>query len=379
MSKKEKKNVKKVVFICESLGGGVRRHLVDLLSHLNLNKYEVHVVHGSKRVDDVFLSAQKDLAENGIHFYQVKEMVREISIPNDIVAMKTIIKILKRIEPQIVHCHSSKAGAIGRIAARICGIKKVYYTPHAYIFQNPNLSTKKKFMYKGIEKLLGFLTTKIVHVSRGEEDVALKNNVVPLNKSVVIYNGIPTPIHSHSSIRNSKDRIVVGTIARMDYQKNPWLFIRIAEQVIEKTENVEFVYIGDGEYYKDVLDYVKNNGLDRFIKLKGFHPNPDVELMNFDIFLSTSLYEGMPYSLIEALSYKKPIVATDVVGNNEIVIDGYNGYLFNKDDAKEGAHKILDIIRKTNLYGTLSENSFKSYKDNFKIDKMISSIEELYS
>lgn len=381
MSKKEKKSVKRVVFICESLGGGVRRHLVDLLSHLNLSKYEVHVIHGSKRVDDVFQLAKRDLNKKGVQFYQVKEMVREISIRNDIAATRTIIEILKQIDPQVVHCHSSKAGAIGRVAARICGIKKVYYTPHAYVFQNPNLSTKKKLIYKGIEKLLGFLTTKIVHVSRGEEAFALKNKVVSLSKSVVIFNGIPTPtpIHSYSSIKNPKDRIVVGTIARMDYQKNPWLFIRIAEQVIQETENVEFVYIGDGEYYKDVSEYVKNNNLDKFIKLKGFHSNPDVELMNFDIFLSTSLYEGMPYSLIEALSYKKPIIATDVVGNNEIVIDNYNGYLFDKDDAEKGAHKILDIIRETNLYDTLSENSFKSYEENFQINRMISSIERLYS
>ncbi|UOK57872.1 glycosyltransferase [Bacillus sp. OVS6] len=142
---------------------------------------------------------------------------------------------------------------------------------------------------------------------------------------------------------------------------------------------MEFIYIGDGDYFKDVSEYVKDNNLDRFIKLKGFHSNPDIELMNFDIFLSTSLYEGMPYSLIEALSYKKPIVATDVVGNNEIVIDKYNGYLFDKDNAEKGAQKILDIIRETDLFETLSENSFKSYEENFQINGMISSIERLYS
>ncbi|MGF9964014.1 glycosyltransferase family 4 protein [Bacillus rhizoplanae] len=371
--------MKKVVFICEALGGGVRRHLVDVLSHLDLNKYEVHVIHGSKRVDDVFRSAKNNLAKQGIHFYEVTEMVRELSIKNDVAAAKAIVKILRDLKPQVVHCHSSKAGAIGRIAARICGIKEVYYTPHAYVFQNPNLSSKKKFVYKGIEKLLGFLTTKTIHVSKGEEAFALKNKVIPLNKSVVVYNGISAPTQSHSSIQEFEEKVVVGTIARMDYQKNPWLFIRIAEQVIKETENVEFVYIGDGEYYKDVFDYVKQNNLDKFIKLKGFHSNPDIELMNFDVFLSTSLYEGMPYSLIEALSYKKPIVATDVVGNNEIVIDSYNGYLFNKDDGKEGATKILDIIREANLYGTLSKNSFKSYEDNFQINKMISSMEQLYS
>ncbi|UOK57873.1 glycosyltransferase [Bacillus sp. OVS6] len=211
--------MKKVVFICESLGGGVRRHLVDLLSHLNLKEYEVHVIHGSERVDDVFQSAKRDLTKKGVQFYEVREMEREISIRNDLAATRAIIKMLTKIKPQIVHCHSSKAGAIGRIAARICRIEKIYYTPHAYVLQNPNLSRKKKLIYKGIEILLAFLSTKNVHVSRGEESFAIKNKIVPLDKSVVIYNGIPTPIHSYASTKNFKDKVVIGTIARMDYQK----------------------------------------------------------------------------------------------------------------------------------------------------------------
>ncbi|HDR7757355.1 glycosyltransferase family 4 protein [Bacillus cereus] len=372
--------MKKVVFICEALGGGVRRHLVDVLSNLDLDEYEVHVVHGTKRVDDVFLSAKNKLIKKGLYFYEVTEMVRELSIKNDIRATKSIIKILREVRPQIVHCHSSKAGAIGRIAAKICGIKRVYYTPHAYVFQNPNLSSKKKFVYKNIEKLLGFLTTKVLHVSKGEETFALEHKVISLNKSMVVYNGISFPAtDSKFPLKDCEEKLVVGTIARMDYQKNPWLFIRMAEQVIRENQNVEFVYIGDGEYFKEVFDYVQKNNLDKFIKLKGFHSNPDIELNRFDIFLSTSLYEGMPYSLIEALSYKKPIIATDVVGNNEIVLDDYNGYLFDKDNAEEGTQKILEIIKDPILYDKLSKNSLRTFEETFTIEKMLSSIEELYS
>ncbi|WP_242318723.1 glycosyltransferase family 4 protein [Bacillus cereus group sp. BfR-BA-01349] len=372
--------MKKVVFICEALGGGVRRHLVDVLSNLDLNKYEVHVIHGTQRVDDVFLSAKNNLMRKGLYFYEVTEMVRELSLKNDIGATKLIIKMLREIKPQIVHCHSSKAGAIGRIAAKICGVKQVYYTPHAYVFQNPNLSAKKKFIYKNVEKLLGSLTTKVLHVSKGEEGFALGHKVISLNKSMVVYNGISSPpTDSKFPLKDCKEKLVVGTIARMDYQKNPWLFIRIAEQVIKENQNVEFVYIGDGEYFKEVSDYVKRNNLSEFIKLKGFHSNPDIELICFDIFLSTSLYEGMPYSLIEALSYKKPIIATDIVGNNEIVVDDYNGYLFDKDNAREGTQKILEIIKDYSLYDRLSKNGFRTFEEHFTIEKMLSSIEELYS
>ncbi|EOO73049.1 hypothetical protein IIC_03937 [Bacillus cereus VD021] len=372
--------MEKIVFICEALGGGVRRHLVDVLSNLDLNKYEVHVIHGTKRVDEVFLSAKNTLEKKGIYFYEFTEMVRELSVKNDIVATKSIIKLIRKIRPEIVHCHSSKAGAIGRIAARICGVKKIYYTPHAYVFQNPNLSSKKKFLYKNIEKILGLITTKVLHVSEGEEAFALDHKVIPLDKSAVVYNGISQPsIETNFSLKDLKEKLVIGTIARMDYQKNPWLFIHIAEQVIRENKNVEFIYIGDGEYYNEISDYITDNNLNRYIKLKGFQSNPDVELMNFDVFISTSLYEGMPYSLIEALSYKKPIIATNVVGNNEIVIDDYNGYLFDKDNAKEGTQKILEIIKDPSLYDKLSKNGFRTFEENFTIEKMLSSIESVYS
>ncbi|MGR5902760.1 glycosyltransferase [Bacillus cereus] len=168
----------KITYICESIGGGVRKHLVDILLNIDLQKYDISVIYGGERIDEVFLATKSTLEKKGVVFFQIQSMKRELSIKNDILCLKEIRKILKEIKPDIVHCHSSKAGAIGRIAARTCNIKKIFYTPHAYISQNPFISKKKGILFLGIERILGIISSKNIHVSKGEELFALDHNII---------------------------------------------------------------------------------------------------------------------------------------------------------------------------------------------------------
>lgn len=113
-------------------------------------------------------------------------MKRELSIKNDILCLKEIRGILKKIRPDIVHCHSSKAGAVGRIAAKTCNIKKIFYTPHAYISQNPFISKKKGVLFLWIEKILGIISSKNIHVSKGEELFALEK-ILLIKKNLLLF------------------------------------------------------------------------------------------------------------------------------------------------------------------------------------------------
>ncbi|EEL62332.1 MULTISPECIES: glycosyltransferase [Bacillus cereus group] len=368
----------KITYICESIGGGVRKHLVDILLNIDLQKYDISVIYGGERIDEVFLATKSTLEKKGVVFFQIQSMKRELSIKNDILCLKEIRKILKEIKPDIVHCHSSKAGAIGRIAARTCNIKKIFYTPHAYISQNPFISKKKGILFLGIERILGIISSKNIHVSKGEELFALDHNIINKKKSTVIYNGIEMPVEDLRR-RDLNNHITIGTVARMDYQKNPWMFVKVAEQLVENPKyNLRFVYIGDGEYYEEILAYVKKKGLQERIILKGFHPNPVEELIDFDIFFSTSLYEGLPYSLIEALAYGKPIVASDVIGNNELVFNNYNGCLFDLNNIEQAIQGFIKILENPNVREAYSANSYQLFKEKFQIDLMVKSLENLY-
>lgn len=367
----------KIAFICEALGGGVRKHLVDLLENLNRDKYELHVIHGTERMDAVFIAAKNQLED--VFFYPVSEMVREINLKKDIKSIGKISKILKLINPDIVHCHSSKAGVVGRIAAKNARIKKIYYTPHGYSFQDPNVSKKKMLLYKCIEKgMASKFTTKVIHVSNGEELFAVAKNVVKEKKSAVIYNGMTV-----NSVYESKKKVTnelhVVTIARMDDQKNPWEAIKIVEGIIRKNKNIKYTYVGDGKYLNEIKEYVTNNGLQDKIFLPGFLKNPLEILKDADLFLLTSLYEGLPYALIEAMAFNLPLIASNVTGNNEIIKQNYNGLLYNTGDISDGIKKLELLLENRDLLRDMSINSGKVYTENFTVKEMIGKYEKLYT
>ncbi|MGN7228729.1 glycosyltransferase family 4 protein [Priestia megaterium] len=365
----------KLAYVCEALGGGVRKHLVDLLNYVDKEKYDIHVIHGVNRMDSVFLSATQQLVD--ITFHPVEEMEREISLKKDYVSIRKIIKLLKRIKPDVVHCHSSKAGVLGRISAKYTGVKRVYYTPHGYIIQNPNISAKKRKVFGTIEKVLANnFTTKVIHVSKGEETEAINHRILGKDKSVVIYNGMKVPEEKDKHLH--KDFNIV-TIARMDDQKNPWSAVKIIESLIKEFPYIKYTYVGDGKYYEEIAQYVKEKGLEKNIKLPGFMDKPYEVLKSADLFLLTSLYEGLPYALIEAMAFEVPVLASDVTGNNELIINDYNGYLYNLNNIEEGKAKLTKLLKDKNKLITMSENANQHFLDNFTIEKMIQTYENLYS
>ncbi|MBT2718161.1 glycosyltransferase family 4 protein [Bacillus sp. ISL-57] len=366
---------KVIVYVCEALGGGVRKHLVDLLDHIDKEKFDIHVIHGVNRMDSVFLNAINRI--KNVNFYPIKEMDRSINIKLDFVALKKTIKILNDIKPDVVHCHSSKAGVIGRIAAKYLRIKQIYYTPHGYIIQDPKISNRKKLLFCWIEKILANkFTTKVVHVSKGEEFEAIKNRILTKKKSVVIYNGMSIP--DEVDVGNQEGFNIV-TIARMDDQKNPWEAIKIIEGLLKENPKIKYTYVGDGKFYKEIVEYVKSKGLDNNIILPGFMDRPYEVLKYADLFLLTSLYEGLPYALIEAMAFKVPLLASNVTGNNELTIDDYNGFLYNLNNIKEGKSKLNLLINDRNKLLKMSKNADQYFLDNFTIEKMIQSYDKLYS
>lgn len=378
ITKIEGEKLKKVrlLYICEAMGGGVRRHLLDIIENIDLGSYDIHLIYGKNRADKIFLNSLPSLKQKGIYLYELKELDREISLKKDSKALIKIIKIINSINPDIVHCHSSKAGALGRAAAYLCGVKNIIYTPHAYMAQSPNLSHKKMKFYVGLEKVFSKITKVTINVSEGERQFALQNGIVTTNNSTVIYNGISRKDKSKKIRKNN--RIIIGTVARLSEQKDPITFYNIAKNIVSKYDSVDFRYVGDGPFYEILKNKIEKDNLQKRIQLVGFKNNISDELAEFDIFITTSLYEGMPYALIEALSEGLPIVGTNVTGNNEIIFENINGYLFNIKDVN-GAVQILEfLINNPEKIKSLGEQSYKIYIEKFTIEKMIEKLEKTY-
>ena len=287
----------KVLFVVEAMGGGVRRHIVDLINWLDKEKFEIMLLYGEKRVDDSFKYSITNLSKIAT-LKKSSYLVREIDIKADIKAIKETKQVIKEFKPDIIHCHSSKAGVIGRYAAKRLGVKKIYYTPHAYSFQKNNFSRKKRLLFIKIERWLSkHATTMTFNVSNGEKNEALRNNIDSFDKFKVIYNGISDYNKNDSySIKSElgldEDCLIVGVTSRLDSQKEPFVFVKIAKMVIEKIPNTHFVYVGDGPLFNEIKKYVFDNDIDKNVHLLGFSNDVQSIVKDFDLFLCMCMRVG---------------------------------------------------------------------------------------
>lgn len=371
--------MKKILYICESMGGGVRRHFIDILLNIDKNFFKIYVIYSSKRADDVFQSYLPFLEKQGIVFFNLDDLQREISIIKDTRCLLKILKIKRAVNPDIIHCHSSKAGALGRLLKIFDKKIKIYYTPHAYYSQNPELGSGKKFIFILIERLLSLFTDKTINVSFGENNYALTNGIVNARNSIVIYNGVERPKKNYGENIGRKKKFIIGTVARVDHQKDPFTFIKIAEILVKRYPEMEFVYVGDGPLLSEVNRYLKANNLEKRIRFIGFHNSPMEVMKEFDIYISTSLYEGLPYSVIEAMSFKKPLVLSNVIGNNELVVPNYNGELFPVKSVDTAVYYLETLFKDLPLLSKYSENSYRLFEEKFTLDVMIRKLTNLYN
>lgn len=370
---------KRILLVSESMGGGLRKHVVQLIENLDTTKFDIYFIHGNETLDENFMSVYSHLKIFS-KVYSCDSLKREIDLKNDWKAYKFISKKIREINPDVVHCHSSKAGAIGRVAAKINGVKKIYYTPHAYSFLAPEFSRIKRNLFIQVEKYLSrFATGKTFNVSKSERDCALEAKIDKKGKFEVIYNGIPEiQIPDKKKIRQQLnfdvDSFIVGNNARMSKQKNPSLFLEIAKEVISIDRNYHFVWTGDGPLLEESKEFVNKYNLTENIHFLGDRKDAEIIVSAFDLFLITSLYEGLPYAPIEAMRVGIPILATEVVGNIEIV-NKQNGDMFSIDDKEKAIQFILDKKRISNYK---SEEIVDIFKKNFLLNNMIKKIENFY-
>lgn len=370
----------KVVQVVEAMLGGIRQHVVDIVENLDTDKYENYVIYSQRRADKAFFD-ELDKLQKCATIIVCDEMQRELGM-NDFVSYRALVKHFMTIKPDIVHCHSSKAGIVGRMAAKRCGVKKIIYTPNAYAFEAPDISIIKRSVYVYAERFLSrHATNMTINVSKGERKLAYKYRLDKDEKFTLIYNAIPNIELPEKAVLKKELRLknnvhYVGVTARCARQKDPITFLNIALKVTKKRDDVEFLYIGDGEMMPEMKSYVEEYNLEDKVHLLGFRSDANLIVGALDVYLSTALYEGLPYSMIEAMRAGVPIIATDTVGNNELVVDGENGFLFDIGDASRATELILEQIEDKSLK---PESVFNRYLELFELTKMISDLELVYN
>lgn len=302
---------KKVLFIVEAMGGGVFTYIVDLANELS-DIYDMYIAYAVRKQTP---QDYKDYFDKRVHLIEVKNFERSINLTKDIKAFFEIRSIAKGVKPDIIHLHSSKAGALGRVAFNGKDVP-LFYTPHGYSFLMQNHSTIKRLIYKAVETVCGKRNCMTISCSEGEHQESLKltRNAAYVNNGINLKE-LQKLIDSVGTVADHP--FTVFTLGRICYQKNPALFNQIALTMPE----VKFLWIGDGELRNELT--AKN------IEITGWCKREDAlkYSLKADVFLLTSLWEGLPISLLESMYMKKLCVVNDVIGNRDVIHDGENGFV----------------------------------------------------
>lgn len=354
--------------ITKADNGGAQTHLIQLANHFSKHN-EVYVIVGNKGPMLSQLNAR-------VKVIIVKELVGPISFKEDILAIKMISKLIKKIKPDILHFHSSKAGTVGRLAYKISGIKgKVIFTAHSWAFTD-GVSKYKRLIYSTIEKFMLMITDKVVCVSKFDENLALKYKFNS-EKLITIHNGIKNEELNKNDISiEDSDVINFVMIARFAYPKMQKEVIE-AISLLNSYTNKKFkmTFIGDGETLNNCKFLADSLNINQNIKFLGNVVNASNQLINYDVFILMSKHEGLPISIIEAMAEGLPIIASDVGGINELVLD--NGNLLSNNSPEELALTMLNYLDKY-LIKEKGRKSQIRFLEKFTENKMIKELEYLY-
>jgi glycosyltransferase involved in cell wall biosynthesis len=312
-------------------------------------------------------------------------MRRSINLRADVAALWRLIDVLRSQRFDIIHLHSSKAGFLGRLAARIAGSSAaVVYSPHGLSFLGQQ-SPAKRQLYLALERVGGRLCDRIVAVSDGERQIIARSGLISPDRIVLIENGI-APIalpgqYDRAAMRHAlgqmADAPLIGTVARLSAQKNPRLFLDAAAQVLRNEPRARFVWCGGGELREAARAYAHELGIAASCCFLGHRSDAHQVLAALDYFWLTSDYEGLPLAPLEAMALQVPIVATDVIGTRDLLASGA-GLLVPHGDAQALATATLRLMQATERVVALRSAGYAYYRANGTADRMIGALERLY-
>lgn len=360
-------NKLKVLHITQCFGG-VQTYIMNIISNSDKILFE----HAIISPESAFI--------NQFHNYEVKyfkiSITRNISF-KDFSSLVQIIKVIQLYKPDVLHVHSAKAGALGRIAALITN-KKVVFTPNAFSYLGFVGSKRKFYLY--VERFLKPLTDLLLAVSKSEADRAQYEIGYKIDKIKVVPNSINIDSFSYDNNYDLKNN--VGMIGRLIWQKNPHFFIDIAEQVHIKRPSTTFYLLGVGYLdflQTEIFDIINIRKASNYIKILKWG---ETDIVNFikslDVFILTSRYEGLPFSLLEAMALGVPTIATNVDGNKDVIDDCINGFLIEQNDLQLAVERVVELIDDKDKRIQIGRAGRQKIIDEFNILYNIKLIEHIY-
>ncbi|WP_158135104.1 glycosyltransferase family 4 protein [Photobacterium damselae] len=348
---------------------GVQRVSLDELTRLNRNDFTPYMIcQQSGPMTD-------ECEKNNINCLYIPTLVREISPLKDFLAFWNLYRLCKKHKFDIVHTHSSKTGVIGRLAAKLAGVPMVVHTVHGYAF--PAAKNKlEKNIFLAMEWLGTKCSDKVICLHDADKKIAEEKLGAKASQIMVLANGVnlskfnPPTLLQKQDIRSELglpvNATVVGMVGRLWEQKNPKDLLTAAIDILKTRSDVHFVFAGDGELRAELEHRTNYHGVSSNIHFLGWRNDTESVLKAFDIFVLPSLWEGMPLAILEAQATGLPCVVSNIQGNNHLVYNEKNGYLFELNNNEQLIHSILALVDKSHRrdqMGTFALNKIKQDND----------------
>ncbi|MGA1867614.1 MAG: glycosyltransferase family 4 protein [bacterium] len=329
----------------------------------------------------------KALVSDGIQVRVCPFLFRRISLLNDLRAFLWLFFTIRKLHPAIVHTHTSKAGILGRWAAFLNRVPFICHTPHGHIFFgyfHPLIMT----LFLFLERITSLITQRIICLTEGEKKDIIKLRIAPESKLFVCPSGIDTgsfkeEMNSELTAQWRKrlgineDDIVVGTVGRLVKIKGHIFLLKAFHRLLPAQPNLLFCFVGSGPLKKELTRKAEGWGIIDRVRFIPWEADIRPILSLFDIFVFPSLNEGMGRALVEAMTMKKPAVATRISGIPDLVHEGINGLLVPPADARALGEAILWLAERPEERKRMGEAG-EIIADTYSVDAMIEILETIY-
>lgn len=382
----------KILHVITRLDMGGSAQNTILTCHKLSCKYQMLLAHGlsleSNMTDSERQTVEGGLEsarQNGVKIIAIPSLVRRIDPVNDFRAVYELKKIIQQEKPDIIHTHTSKAGILGRLSARIASVPYIVHTPHGHVFYG-HFSRVLSWIFLWLERIFAIFTDRLVALSDGELQDYIDLSVYPPDRIIKIHSGVniekfESPeiniIDKKRSLGMELNGATIGFVGWLLPIKGPMHLLRAMKYVWQNYNDTNLIFVGKGGLDVDLRAEALNLNQNGRVKFLGWRENIHEIMSVFDIFVLPSLNEGMGRVLVEAMAAGKPVVASDVGGIPDLVKHDHNGLLVPPGDEKalaEAINKLLDNPEKSKRMGERG----RQICGQFSLEAMVAKLDHLY-
>jgi len=364
----------RVLHVLEATGGGTRRWLENVVRGMSKERV-IHACICALRREPSFLDSVAEFENMGVKVWIV-DMRRSISPLHDAVALRRIIRILKSRDFDVIHGHSSKGGMLARLAASAARGRPIVYSPHAFAFLDR--TTPASRLYRLLEKMARPCTDHLLAVSESEARIAIEELRYAPSQVTAICNGIAVPNRPRDPCKPNSISRQIGMVAELRPQKDPAVFVKACALLHQRRKGLRFSLCGGGPLERRLRRQSARLGLDGVLRFEGLVPNPRPFLEQWEVFVISSRYEGLPYVILEAMAAGKPVVATRVPGIEDVVVNGKTGVLVPPGDANAMADAVACLLDDRDLAAHMGQAGYERVAARFRLDKQLWELAEFY-